>query len=177
MTGFDIIILILVGAGAITGFVRGFVEEILALGAWVFAIFAIHALHTPLTVFFQTRIGTTSGAAVLAFAILLLVPYAFVKLIAGRVGSASRNSVLGPSDRLIGFGFGAIKGMIITTMAFSVMVLGYDTIWGVGGRPDWITQAQTYPFVNAASEELVTMIGQRRTAAAEAEALAIKQKT
>ena len=45
---------------------------------------------------------------------------------------------------------------------FSVLVLGYDTIWGVGGRPDWITQARTYPFVNAASEAMVTMISERR---------------
>ena len=50
----------------------------------------------------------------------------------------------------------------------SVLVLGYDTIWGVKGRPDWITQARTYPFVNACSDGLVKMIGERRKAAADA---------
>ena len=172
MTGFDIAVLILVGAAAITGFARGFVQEILALAAWFIAIFAIHRLHTPLTDGLTNHVGTGSGAAVLAFALLLLVPYGVVKLLANRMGAASRGSALGPIDRLIGFGFGGVKGTIMAVMAFSVLVLGYDTVWGVGGRPTWITQARTYPFVNASSEELVTMIAERRR-----EAIAADEKT
>ena len=78
--------------------------------------------------------------------------------------------MIGPIDRVIGFGFGAIKGAVIVVMGFSVLVLGYDTVWGAGGRPQWITQARTYPFVNAASEELVKLIGERRREAVEAAA-------
>ena len=135
MTGFDIAVLLVLGLGAITGFMRGFVQEALALAAWVLSLVAIHNLHTPLSEALVPYIGTESGAAVLAFAILLLVPYAIVKLLANRMGEASRNSVLGPIDRVLGFGFGSVKGMIIVVMAFSLLVLGYDTIWGAGGRP------------------------------------------
>lgn len=170
MTGFDIAVLILVGLGAITGFMRGFVQEAFALAAWVLALFAIHTLHTPLSLALFPYVKTESGASVLAFALLLLVPYAIVKLLSDRLGSASRNSVLGPVDRVIGFGFGAIKGIVITVLAFSVLVLGYDTVWGAGGRPQWITQSRSYPFVNAASEQLVKLIGERRREAVEAAA-------
>ena len=172
MTGFDIGVLLLVGLGAITGFMRGFVQEVLALAAWVFALFAIRYLHTPLTEALVPFVGNGAGAApVLAFALLLLVPYATVKLIGNRLGSASRSSVLGPLDRLLGFGFGGLKGMIIAVLAFSVLVLGFDITWGSGGRPNWITQSRSYPFVNAASEELVRMLAERRRSAAEAEAV------
>ncbi|SFF94078.1 membrane protein required for colicin V production [Novosphingobium sp. CF614] len=170
MTGFDIAVLLLVGLGAITGFLRGFVQEILTLGAWIFAIFAIRLLHTPLTDWLEPHVGTGSGAAVLAFALLLLVPFLAVKLVARWAGSQSRSSVLGPIDRVLGFGFGAVKGTIIIVLGFSVLVLGYDTIWGIGGRPDWITQARTYPFVNASSEALVQLISERRREAIAAEA-------
>jgi membrane protein required for colicin V production len=176
MTGFDIAVLLIVGLGAITGFMRSFVQEVVALFAWVFALFAIRFLHTPLASFFEPEIGTSSGAAVLAFALLLLVPYAVVKLLARWMGTRSRQSVLGPIDRVLGFGFGGVKGMIIVTLAFSIIVLGYDTVWGIGGRPLWITQARTYPFINASSEALVTMIAERRQAAAEAEAKALGNK-
>lgn len=162
MTGFDIAVLLFVGLGAITGFMRGFVQEILALGAWVFAIFAIRMLHTPLTFWLEPHIGSESGAGVLAFALLLLVPFAAVKLVAKWAGKASRASVLGPIDRVLGFGFGAVKGVIIMVLGFSVLVLGYDTVWGPGGRPDWITHSRTYPFINASSEALVQLIAQRR---------------
>lgn len=174
MTGFDIAVLLLAGIGAVTGFLRGFVQEILSLGAWVLALFAIRFLHTPLSAALQPMIGTESGAAVLAFALLLLVPYAGVKLVANWAGGRSRASALGPIDRVLGFGFGAVKGIIIIVLAFSAVVLGYDTIWGPGGRPDWITQARTYPFVNASSEELVKMIAERRRAMIEADDAATK---
>lgn len=174
MTGFDIAVLLLVGAGAIVGFMRGFVQESLALAAWVFAIIVIRYQHTPMTAFLEPYVGTASGAAVLAFAILLIVPYAVVKLLANKLGAASRGSVLGPIDRVLGFGFGAVKGIIIVVMAFSILALGYDTAWGAGGRPGWITQSRVYPFVNASSEALVTMIAEQRREAVEAEALGQK---
>lgn len=170
MTGFDIAVLIMLGLGAITGFMRGFVQEVFALAAWVLALVAIHNLHSPLTTALGPYVGTGSGAAVMAFALLLLVPYAIVKLLSNKLGEASRNSVLGPIDRLLGFGFGAVKGMVIVVMAFSVVVLGYDTIWGAGGRPDWIKLSRSYPFVNAGSEFVVTMISDRRKEALKSEA-------
>jgi membrane protein required for colicin V production len=169
MTGFDIAVLVLVGLGAITGFMRGFIQEVFALAAWVLALVAIRNLHTPLSAALEPHVGTGSGAAVLAFAILLLVPYAIVKLLSTRLGEASRSSVLGPIDRVLGFGFGAVKGIIIVVMGFSVLVLGYDTVWGAAGRPTWITQSRAYPFVNAGSEYLVKMISERRREAAESE--------
>ena len=108
MTGFDVAVLVLVGAGAVLGFSRGFVAEVLALAAWVFAIFAIHELHSPLSDALLPFIHSESGAAVLAFAILLLVPYGVTKLVAGQLGKLAKNSGLGPIDRLLGFGFGAV---------------------------------------------------------------------
>jgi membrane protein required for colicin V production len=169
MTGFDIAVLIFVGFGAITGFLRGFVQEILALAAWVFAIFAIRLLHTSVTAWLEPHLGSASGAAVLAFALCLGIPFAVVKLVARWAGSKSRASVLGPIDRVLGFGFGAVKGVIVIVLGFSVLVLGYDTVWGVGGRPDWLKDARTYPFVNASSEALVQIIAERRREAASAQ--------
>jgi membrane protein required for colicin V production len=176
MTGFDIAVLLLVGLGAVTGFLRGFVEEVLALLAWIFSLVAIHYLHTPVSAFFEPRIGTASGAGVLAFALLLLIPYAAVKLLGNWLGRASRNSVLGPIDRVLGFGFGAVKGMLITVVAFSILVLGYDTVWGPGGRPDWITQSRSYRFVDASSTALVKVLAERRRTAIEAEAAEARSK-
>lgn len=162
MTGFDIIVLLIVAVAAVGGFLRGFVQEVLSLASWVLAVAAIRFLHTDLTAALYGFIGTPSGAAVLAFALLLLIPYAAMRLLAARAGRASRNSVLGPFDRVLGFGFGAVKGVIIVVMAFSLLVLGYDTVWGVAGRPVWMTTARTYQFVNAAADEMVQLIDERQ---------------
>ena len=162
MTGFDIIVLLIVAIAAIGGFMRGFVQEVLSLVGWALAIFAIRFLHTDLTAFLYGYVGTPSGAAVLAFALLLLIPYATMKLIARVAGRSTRNSVLGPIDRVLGFGFGGVKGVIIVVMAFSLLVLGYDTAWGPAGRPTWMTTARTYSFVNAAADAMVQLISERQ---------------
>jgi len=163
MTGFDIIVLIIVAVAAIGGFLRGLVQEVLSLAAWILAALSVYYLHSPLTGFLRGYIDADPGTSLLAFVLLLLIPYAAMKLIAGNVGEASRNSILGPIDRVLGFGFGAIKGALIVVFAFSVLALGFDTVWGYKGRPDWITQARTYPAADAFSRELVQMISERRS--------------
>ncbi len=166
MTGFDIAVLVIVGLGAITGFMRGFVQESLALFAWIVAVVAIHMLLSPLSDLLLAYVHSTSGASVLAFAILTLVPYVGIKLIANWLGRATRNSVIVPIDRVLGFGFGAIKGTVIVVLVFAVVTLGYDVAWGKAGRPVWLTQSRTYPFINACSEKLLTEIAARRSASA-----------
>ncbi len=168
MTGFDIVVMVVVGFGASRGFLRGFVQEVMELAAWVVSLVCIHTFLSPLTIFLEPHVHSSSGASVLAFLLLGLVPYGAARLLAGYMGSASRNSVLGPIDRLLGFGFGAVKGSLIIVLGFSVVVLGYDTVWGPGGRPLWLTKSRTYPFVNASSDALVKAIGKRRDEAAAA---------
>ena len=162
MTGFDFIVLGIVAIAAIGGFMRGFVQEVASLAAWILAAFAIRYLHTPLTLAMADWMGYGVATSILAFALLLLIPYAAMKVIANNLGSAARSSVLGPIDRVLGFGFGGIKGVLVVVIAFSLLVLGYDTVWGVGGRPTWISNARSYSLVDSGSRSLVEIIAQRR---------------
>lgn len=162
MTGFDYLVLLIVGVAAMGGFMRGFLQEVLSFGAWILAAFAIRFLHTPLTIVMQNVTGQTITTSVLAFALLLLIPYAAMKVIASNVGKASRNSLLGPIDRVLGFGFGALKGILIVVIAFSLLVLGYDSVWDYRGRPAWITTARSYELVDGASRSMVEVLAQRR---------------
>lgn len=162
MTLFDVIVLLFVGFAAIGGFMRGLVQEVLSLAAWILAAFAVYYLHSLLTEALRNVYDAEPATPILAFVLLLLIPYAAMRVIASNAGEASRNSVLGPIDRLLGFGFGAVKGALIVVFAFSILALGFDTVWGFKGRPDWITQARTYPATDAFSRELVQMISERR---------------
>ncbi len=161
MNAFDIVVLIIVGVAAIGGFMRGFVQEVLSLAAWGVAILAIYFLHTDLTALIFERMGTPVGASLLAFAILLLIPYVAMRIIARTIGKATRNSILGPIDRVLGFGFGAVKGVVVSVMAFSLLVLGYDNAWSEHGRPSWMTSARSYTFINASAELMVQLIKER----------------
>ena len=102
MTGFDYIVFVVVGFAAVGGFFRGFVEEVLSLAAWCIALLAVHYGHAALTRFLTIEMGSETGAGVIAFFILLAVPYFGTKLAARQMGNASRGSVLGPIDRVLG---------------------------------------------------------------------------
>ena len=107
-------------------------------------------------------IGYGVSTAILAFALLLLIPYAAMKVIANNLGQAARNSPLGPIDRVLGFGFGGIKGVVVVVIAFSLLVLGYDTVWAWAGARAGSPPRAAIDLVNSGSRSLVEIIAERR---------------
>jgi membrane protein required for colicin V production len=169
--GLDFILLGIVAVAGVGGFLRGLSQEVVSLAAWILAAFAVHYLHTPFTAALADFTRQEFASSLLAFCLLLLVPYAAMKLIATNVSAPPADPLLGPVDRVLGFGFGAIKGVLVGVFAFAILILGYDDTWGYQGRPTWIVLARSYPAADTFSRELVPMLAQRRVrdqAAAEA---------
>lgn len=163
LNGLDIAVLTLVGGSALLGLKRGFVTEVLALFAWVAMIFAVKLFHLPVSKALTGTIGTVSGAATLAFVLLCGVTYFLGRMLARAMGERVRKSVLGPVDRALGFGFGALKGLIIASLAFLLVVLVLDTInGGATRRPLWIKEARTYPLLNVTTNAIADFIDRRR---------------
>lgn len=163
LTGLDIVVLIAIGGAAALGFTRGFVTEVLALMAWVLVVLAINLFHTPFSAVLTQYVGTEQGAAVLAFSILSGGTYFGGRLIARAVGARTRDSFLGPIDRALGFGFGALKGLILASMAFLLVVLVLDTLGGgASKRPEWIIKSTTYPLLNSMSAGIADVVDRRR---------------
>ncbi len=166
MTALDIIVLFLLGSGAAFGFLRGFVQEALSMIAWVLIILAVYMFHTPATAALAEAVGSDSGAAVLAFLALVIVIFAVGKWIAKSIGAKSRKSLLGPIDRVLGFGFGMLKGLIIATLIFLLFVMGYDLVYGAdAGWPEWMTSSRTYPLLNASGDAMSEFVREQRLAA------------
>jgi membrane protein required for colicin V production len=169
MTALDIIVLLLVGGIGVRGLMRGFVAEAMSLVAWIVAIVAVKLVHAPVSAALAGPVGTEGGAAVLAFAIVFGITFMIGRYAANRMGSASRKSALGGFDRLLGFGFGALKGLIGATLIFLLASLIYNTFYGGHAeRPDWMTESRTYPLLNATSRALVDFVEQRQEAGGEA---------
>lgn len=165
MTALDIIVLILVGGAALLGYARGFTTEALSLIAWIFAVIAVRLFHAPVTEYLVGPIGTRGGAAVLALALVFGVTFLIGRLTASAVGRRMRQSALGAFDRVLGIGFGALKGLIIAGVLFLLASLVYDTAFGGRSqRPDWMTESRTYPLLDATSRALVDFVAARRDA-------------
>ncbi len=163
LTSLDIIVLLAVAGAAVMGLLRGFVTEVLSLFAWLAVVAALKLFHITVALALTRYVGTASGAAVLAFALIAGVTWFGGRLVARAIGARTRTSILGPVDRALGFGFGALKGLILSSLAFLLVALVTDTVGGgPSRRPAWMTASRTYPLLNATSAGIADFVDRRR---------------
>jgi membrane protein required for colicin V production len=161
----DVFVFLLLIGGAAVGFVRGFVHEVISLFAWIVAIAMLKLFHSQLWTGLITSFHTSSAAAaVLAFAILFLPSFLGVKLLARSIGGRTRrHAMLGPVDRGLGGGFGALKGLVGATLFFLLANLATDMVYGPqADRPEWMTKSRTFPLLNASGRSIVDWVEARR---------------
>ena len=161
LTALDVTVLLLIGLGGLAGLARGFVTEILSLFAWVAALFAVHFIYPfarPLAI---RLTGTEAGGSILAFAGIFLIAFLIFRSVAQQLGSRTRNSVIGPLDRLLGLGFGLFKGLIGAAVIYLVLGFGYDVIDAGGPRPGWIESGRTKPLLELTSKTMVEFVEAR----------------
>lgn len=167
LTAMDFIVLLLVGGGMVFGIMRGFVTEVLSLLAWVAAVMALRLFYAPASEWAGGVVGTESGGAVLAFAGLFLGAFILFRIIANQLGTRTRQSVVGPVDRLLGGGFGAVKGLIGASLLFLLANLGTEVIWGKDEpQPEWLAAGRSYPLLKLSSRLIVDFVEERRNGAA-----------
>jgi membrane protein required for colicin V production len=165
MTTMDVIVLVLLGGGIVLGVMSGFVTEVLSLFAWAAALFALKLLHAPISHFLIEIVGSSGGAAVVAFVLIFLATFLLGKFVANSLGRRTRQSILGPLDRVLGGGFGALKGLLVATVAFLAVNLLLDVWSGKdAARPDWMRNSKTYPLLNASGRAIVDFVRIRRGA-------------
>jgi len=169
VTALDVFVFLLLIGGAAIGFVRGFVHEVISLFAWVVAIAMLKLFHTQLWTGLQNSFHTSpASGAVIAFALLFIPSFLIVKLLARSIGGRTRrHTLLGPVDRMLGAGFGALKGLLGVTLFFLLANLATDMVYGPqADRPDWMRNSRTFPLLNASVRAIVDFVETRRKSAA-----------
>lgn len=142
MTLFDIIGLLILGVSAIAGLARGAIQEVSQVGAFIVAIFvSTFALRFtgPIA---MAAVKPHWAANVVALGAVFLATYLTLRLIAGALTRKVRQTKgLGAADRLIGGGFGLLRGLVILGMVGLLLNIAMPNHTG----PAWITGAKLYP--------------------------------
>ncbi len=158
-TGFDWVVLALVGLLALGGLAQGFAAGVLGLLAWVAAVFAVRLFHEGLTVFLAPVVGGEAWGAIIAFLLLFFGTVLAGRALARAAGRAARkNGVIGPFDRVLGLGFGALKGVLLATALFVVAQFATGLFDDRRSPPDWLAGARSAPALNALAEAMVTWL-------------------
>ena len=119
----DVLIIGVIALSVITGLFRGFVKELIALGVWILAIWLAFTYLSVVDHWLLPYIGDKTARTVVAFAGIL-----FGTLIGGAIVNALlslilRHSGLSGTDRLLGMGFGLVRGVFIVALMMLIVQL------------------------------------------------------
>lgn len=162
LTAFDIVVGIIVVLAALAGLARGFVGEVVSLLAWVAGIVAVRFFYAPVKDFAVRLTGTESGGAILTVVAVFLTAFIIVRVIGGKLSNGTKSSIIGPIDRMLGLGFGAVKGVLGAALLFLLVNMAFDTIDPGEPSPDWIATARTAPTLAMVSKALVDFVEEHR---------------
>lgn len=122
MTGnwIDVAIVVVVGLSMFTGLMRGFVKELIALIAWVLAIFLSFKYMHLVSVWLMPYAHDKTLSSALAFIIILVVMLVAAGIVNAILSFLLRHSGLSGTDRILGMAFGLARGLLIVTLILLV---------------------------------------------------------
>ena len=152
----DIAVIAVVALSALFAFVRGFLREILSIGAWVAAgvatWFGLPLLRPFGRQYIEIELIADVATGVVIFVVVLVV----ASIISHFLTRGVRESALGPLDRSLGLLFGVFRGALIVCLALLVV----DNFYAPDNRPDWLKDARTLPVVQAGANILRGLVPQ-----------------
>ena len=156
--GLDGSLLILCLISGILAMYRGVTREVLTLANWVLAGAAAYLMfmQRPLAEDLGTKYGQNPtlmqiGMTAIAFLVSLIIVY----VITGRFADRVLDSRVGMIDRLLGFGFGVLRGILLVVIAF----MFYTKFFPISkDQAASIPNARSLGFVQGASDRLQTML-------------------
>jgi membrane protein required for colicin V production len=124
----DYVIMGVIGLSVITGLFRGFVKELIALVVWGLAIWLAYSYSQNVDQYLQPYIHDKHIRLAASFIGVLLAT-----LIAGAIVNAILSFILSRSglsgtDRLLGMGFGLVRGVFIVALIMLVVKISDVTV-------------------------------------------------
>ena len=154
ITLLDIILLAVMLISGLLAMIRGFMREILSIGAWaVAAIVTLYSYGRVLPMAKQYFSSDMVAAGISAGGVFLGT-LLIVSIITARISDMVLDSRVGALDRTLGFLFGLGRGLVIVVVAFLFFA------WLVPDRsqPEWVRSAKSKLVLQNTGQWLMSML-------------------
>ncbi|MFZ5791773.1 MAG: CvpA family protein [Pseudomonadota bacterium] len=154
MTSADLVIIAILALSALLAFVRGFVREVLSIGAWVGAALATIYGFPLAQPFARRHIEVALFADIVAGVAIFVLALILLTIVSHALAKNVRESALGAVDRSLGLLFGLVRGAVLICLAYLVMA------WAIPpeDRPVWIAQSRTMPLIQQGADLLLQLL-------------------
>ncbi len=132
--------------------VRGFVREVLSVGSWVAAAGAAYLFHEPVVPLVKPYIASDTVATIIAAAVVFFIALIVASYATMKISDLVIDSRMGTFDRILGFGFGAARGLVLLVVA----LLFFS--WLVPTPPAWVSEARTKPMLDNVGQRLMAAL-------------------
>src|SRR4026209_11232 len=152
----DMILLAVMLSSGLLAMIRGFMREILSIGAWgIAALVTLYSYSRLLPTAKQYFSSDMIAAAVTAGGVFLGT-LLVVSIITARISDMVLDSRVGALDRTLGFLFGLGRGLIIVVVAF----LFFAWLVPAPKQPDGVRNAKSLEVLNKTGEWLQALLPQ-----------------
>lgn len=110
-------------ASIVIGVLRGFTREVLGLASWVLAIAAALLLAPTAAEYLGSSIETPSLRIAAAYALVFLAGLIVGAIVTAVASLLIRKSPLSGVDRMVGGGFGVVRGVLLAVVVVAVLGL------------------------------------------------------
>lgn len=158
MTWVDAVVLAVIAVSAVLAFLRGLVQEVLGVGAWIGAAVVALLLRSTTAPWLQGKVEPPWLAEALAVAGVFLLVLILLKIVIGFVARVVQDSMLGGLDRTLGLVFGLARGAFLVVLAYILagMVLPPGDRW-----PPAVRDSRSLPLVVEGSNWLIAQLPPR----------------
>ena len=154
ITLLDIILLVVMLISGLLAMIRGFMREILSIGAWGIAALVTLYSFAKIAPIAQQYFSSEAVAKGVSIGGIFLLTLLIVSVITVRISDMILDSRVGALDRTLGFLFGLARGLIIVVVAFLFFA------WLVPDRsqPEWVRSAKSKVVLQSTGQWLMSML-------------------
>src|SRR6516225_4864678 len=154
ITILDLVLLAVMLISGLLAMVRGFMREVLSIGAWGAAALVTLYSYSKLLPTAKTYFNSDTIASIAVVAGVFIGTLIIVSVITVRISDMILDSRIGALDRTLGFLFGLARGLLIVVVAYEF----FSWLVPEKQRPDWVTGAKSRTMLDGAGEWLKSLL-------------------
>ena len=151
LTWADFALLLILAVSMGIGLWRGFVVEVLSLTVWIAAFWLSMGLGEDVAARL-TGVESASARLLLGYAGVFIAVLLVGGLLTWLIGKVIANTGLSGTDRLLGLGFGLLRGGVLACVA--VLLMGFTPL----PQDSWWQQSRLLPTVQRGAEWMATFL-------------------
>jgi membrane protein required for colicin V production len=154
ITLLDILLLVVMLISGLLAMIRGFMREILSIGAWGVAALATLYSYSRVLPMAKQYFSSDMVAAGVSVGGIFLLTLLVVSIITVRISDMILDSRVGTLDRTLGFLFGLGRGLVIVVVAF----LFFAWLVPERSQPEWVKGAKSKVVLQSTGQWLMSML-------------------